>query len=85
MLWTVVEQRCIPGKTYCVNGCLVQCPPTLCEKKVWCPRTVVENVNCTVYESQTIHKQVPVTICKQVPTTITEQVPVTTCQMVAEE
>ena len=75
----------VPGKTVCINGCLVQCPGTWCEKTVCCPRTVTENVCCTVYESQVVKKQVPVTVCKKVPYTVCEQVPVTTCQLVAQE
>ena len=74
-----------PGKTICCNGCLYQCPGTWCEKTVCCPRTVVENVCCTVYESQVIRKQVPSPSARRCPYTVCEQVPVTTCQMVAEE
>ena len=48
----VVQRYYVPGKTVCINGCLVQCPGTWCEKTVCCPRTVTENVCCTVYESQ---------------------------------
>ena len=71
----VVERVYVPGKTVCVNGCLVQCPGSWCEKTVCCPRTVTENVCCTVYESQVIRKQVPITVCKKVPYTVCEQVP----------
>ena len=40
-----VEQTIfVPGKTVCCNGQLFQCPGTTCTKRVWCPRTVVENV-----------------------------------------
>ena len=46
----VAQQIYVPGKTIRRNGQLVQCPGTYCSKKVWCPQTVVENVNCTVYE-----------------------------------
>src|SRR5262249_51427873 len=82
---TAVQRYFVPGKTICINGCLYECPGTWCERQVWCPRTVVENVPCTVYESQVIHKQVPVTVCRKVPYTVCEQVPVTTCQMVPQE
>src|SRR5262249_23303380 len=44
----VEQQYYVPGKTVCCNGQLVQCPGMYCTKKVWCPRTVVENVCCTV-------------------------------------
>ena len=81
----VVQRYYVPGKSVCINGCLYECPGTWCEKTVCCPRTVTENVECTVYESQVVRKQVPYTICKKVPYTVCEQVPVTTCQMVAEE
>ena len=82
---SVVQRYYVPGKTVCINGCLYECPGTWCEKTVCCPRTVIENVTCTVYEIQVVRKQVPYTVCKKVPYTVCEQVPVTTCQLVAEE
>ena len=50
----VCQQYYVPGKTICCNGQLVQCPGQWCTKKVWCARTVVENVCCTVYERETV-------------------------------
>ena len=51
----VTSRYCVPGKTICVNGCLVSVPrrPSAA-RQVWCPRTVVENVCCTVYEPQVV-------------------------------
>ena len=68
----------------CIDGCWYQSPPTYKVCQVWRPRTVVENVCETIYESQTIRKQVPITVCRQVPYTVCKQVPVTTSQMVPE-
>ena len=73
----VIERVCVPGKTVCVDGCWVQCPPTYYEKTVYRPRAVTETVSETVMERQVISKQVPFTIAKQVPVTTQRTVPVT--------
>src|SRR6185369_5386288 len=40
----------------------VQCPSTICCKKVWCPRTEQRTITCTRYVQEVHHCQVPYTV-----------------------
>ena len=75
---------CCVYKPGCCRTEKVQCPPRVCCKKVWVPKTYTRNVCCTRWVSEVKHCQVPCTTCCRVPYSYTKQVPYTTCSWTCE-
>src|SRR6516162_6418095 len=85
------ECECCFDPCTCQNKCCqrrvrVTCrtPDTICTKKVWCERTVCEQVPCTTMVREKVCTKVPYTVCKKVPYTVVEKVPYTVCRTIRE-
>ncbi len=72
----VVNQCVCDPCTGCMKTCQVQCPGFTTCCRVWVPKIVTEQVPCTTYKCEVVHKTVPVQVVRCVPRTIVEKVPV---------
>ena len=81
----IVNQCVCDPCTGCMKTCQVQCPgfTTCCQ--VWVPQVVTEQVPCTTYKCEVVHKTVPVQVVRCVPRTVVEKYPVQVCKTVCQE